>query len=56
MFSKPCLHPWVFLWIAQVERALVEWGAELADEGRISREGLTEAGQSVREPRLLSRV
>jgi len=42
--------------MAQVEGALVEWGAEPAEESRTLREGLTEAGQSARELRLLSRV
>jgi len=43
MFSEPYLRPWVFLWTAQVEGALTKQGAEPAEEGGTSREGLNEA-------------
>jgi len=56
VFSELCLHPWIFLQMAQIEEALVEQGTELAEEDRTSREGSTKVGWSIREPRLSSRV
>jgi len=52
MFSELYLHPWVFLQMAQMKEALAEQGAELAEEGGTSREGLNEVGRSARESRL----
>ena len=56
MFSELHLRPWVFLWTAQVEGALVERGVEPAEEGETSREGSNKVGRSTREPRLSSRA
>jgi len=65
MFSELYLCSWIFLRMVQVEEALAEQGAELAEEGRTLREelneaggtlrkGLNEAGWSVKESRLSS--